>query len=134
MKGIPLILGIAAAMQGCDLTYPEIVVVNRTAQEVLLADVSFNGCNWNGVLAFGETTEVRRCLPGTDRVHLKKLDIADAASSQDAMDPALQDPVPRWFAYRTLTSWSAGAGDFLLIEIVMDDLEQDFSVPGPYGH
>jgi hypothetical protein len=118
---------------GCDLTYPEVVVVNNTAEHVLLAEVSFNGCRWNGVLGFGDATEPRRCLPGSDRVHVKKFD-ADSVPEPDAMDPGLQDPVPRWFAYRTVTTWEAGAGDFRVIEVVLDDLEQDFSVPGPYGH
>ena len=51
-----LLAFLAAAGAGCDLAYPEVAVVNRTAPHVLLRDPSYNGCRWKGVLAYGEST------------------------------------------------------------------------------
>lgn len=41
---------------------------------------------------------------------------------------------PVWFAYRTTAAHEAAHGDFLVIEVRADGIEQDFDVPGPYGH
>jgi len=29
---------------------------------------------------------------------------------------------------------TVGEGDFRVLDVTADDLEQDFSIPGPYGH
>lgn len=137
---------------GCDLAYPEVVIVNKTAGHIQLRDLSFNGCAWDTVLAFGETTSIGRCLPGEDRVHFEKLDVA-AYCRQQAEDDTIDgvcpcdggvpdagsdggqvNMVPTWFNYQTVSLRRTGYGGFHLFEVTLDDMEQDFSVPGPYGH
>jgi hypothetical protein len=148
-SSLPLLLLILAA---CDLAYPEVVIVNKTSEHIQLRDLSFNGCTWNEVLSYGEATAVGRCLPGTDRVHFEKFDAAayceeqaedgtipgvcpcdggttDAGSSDEQVNP-----VPTWFNYQTVSVKRAGYGEFHTYEVTLDDMEQDFSVPGPYGH
>ncbi len=114
----------ALAIAGCDNAYPEVVVINNTGESVQLRDVSFNGCLWTEVLAYGEATSPQRCPPGTDRVHFKKLDAAKYGGQG----------APLWFNYQTTSEHSADYGDFQRIEISPSDMEQDFSIPGPYGH
>ena len=41
-------------LAGCDLAYPEVVVVNKTAAPIQLRNLSFNGCAWDAVLAYGD--------------------------------------------------------------------------------
>jgi hypothetical protein len=150
MKRLGALLCLAAT--GCDLAYPEVVVQNQTAETVQLRDVSFSGCSWEGVLAFGEATTPGRCLPGEDRVHFQKLDAAAycraqaadgtldgvcpcAGDAADAETPdGLSNAEPMWFNYQTVRSRSVAYGDFRRFEITLTGLEQDFSVPGPFGH
>jgi hypothetical protein len=147
-------IAVCATAGACDLAYPEVVVVNRTAQHVLLQGVSFNGCLWNTVLAYGDATSPGRCLPGKDRVHFQKLDARAYCREQvedgvidglclcdgpgevpdGGVDEGLVNEEPMWFNYQTVSVRRADYGDFLIIEIKLDELEQDFSVPGPYGH
>jgi hypothetical protein len=144
----------ALGAAGCDLANPEVVVVNRTAESVLLKDPSFNGCRWNVVLAYGQATAPGRCLPGSDRVHFQKFDAVEYCRGQVAdgtipgicacdggvgppdggVDPGLVNLQPFWFGYQTLSDRRVGYGDFQVFEITLDDMEQDFSAPGPYGH
>jgi len=127
-------LGIAW-LCGCDLAYPEVVIVNRTSEGLLVRNPSFNGCVWNAVLACGQATTPDRCLPGADRVHFQKLDVAAYAVAADggaASDGGLAPPT--WFNYQTVSVKRVDYGDFRVFEITRGDMEQDFSVPGPYGH
>jgi len=158
---------------GCDLAYPEVVIVNRTAEHLLIKNPSFSGCVWNRVLRFGDATSPGRCLPGEDRVHFQKLDVraycaelyeidgdaglclcatdgfdvdgggvVDGAVAETRSDAGvdgdeeaeLLDAVPTWFNYQTVGKKRVEYGQFRLFEIELHDLEQDFSVPGPYGH
>jgi hypothetical protein len=112
------------AASGCDLAYPEIVVLNKTRKQIVLRNISFSGCAWSTVLADGEATSPGLCLPGEDRVHFEKLDASAYAV----------DAIPTWFSYQTSTVHRVGYGDFRVFELTADDMEQDFSVPGPYGH
>ena len=149
-----LILFLSAALAGCDMAYPEVVVVNRTDDHILIKNASFSGCVWDNVLAYGDATPPGRCLPGKDRVHFQKYDAAafclaqaedqtiegvcpcdpDPGGTDAGVDTALIDEEPRWFNYQTLSSMRVDYGDFRVVEIGLDDIEQDFSVPGPYGH
>jgi hypothetical protein len=155
-RRLALFFAIAAALgTGCDLDYPEVAVVNRTQDPVLLKNPSFNGCVWNTVLVNGAATSPGRCLPGDDHVHFQKLDAAKycaeqaedgtlpgvclcdggVASSRDGgIQEGLTNAVPTWFNYQTVTVKHTSYGHFYLFEITLDDMEQDFSVPGPYGH
>ncbi|MGI5861234.1 MAG: hypothetical protein ACOX6T_04145 [Myxococcales bacterium] len=143
------IAGLFALSTGCDLAYPEVIVVNSTRPEVLLRKVSFNGCLWEGVLAYGEATSPGRCLAGEDRVHFEKLDAHAYAREQatagmldgcggTSCEPSSPEERPEaepmWFAYRTTSSHSAEWGGLHRVEIRLDAIEQDFEVPGPYGH
>jgi len=112
-------------LAGCDLAYPEVVVVNGTREQLQLRNLSLNGCVWNAVLAYGEASSSGRCLPGMDRVHFERFDVGGYASTSN---------IPTWFNYQTLTVHRVDYGGFYVIEITADDMEQDFSVPGPYGH
>jgi hypothetical protein len=148
-------LAVALLVGGCELAYPEVVVVNRTNEHVLIKDVSFNGCVWDEVIAFEEATSPGRCLPGNDRIHLKKLDAESYCQEQaedgtlddvctcdtdqdfdsdEGIDTDLTNEEPNWFNYQTISVKRVGYGDFHLFEITADDIEQDFTVPGPYGH
>ena len=141
-------------LQGCDLAYPEVVVINRTGEHILIKNASFSGCVWDGVLSYGDATAPGRCLPGEDRVHFKKYDAEsycqaqaedrtlegvcpcerDTSTADAGVDTDLIDEEPRWFNYQTLSVRRVDYGDFRIFEITLDDIEQDFSVPGPYGH
>jgi hypothetical protein len=145
---------VAAALTGCDLSYPEIVVVNQTSDRVLIKNPSFNGCLWSTVLAYGSATSPGRCLPGEDRVHFQKLDAQAYCQEQAAdgtlagicacdggvapgdgdIDPGLVNALPTWFNYQTVALEHVEYGQFRIFEIRLDRIEQDFSVPGPYGH
>lgn len=144
----------AALLASCGEVYPEVVVVNETHERLLLRNVSFNGCLWDGVLAYGESSPPQRCPPGAGRVHFKKLDVTrycaeraelgvpdplcgggEQAEQATAFPDSGESPsVPLWFNYQTISEHEVGYGDFERIEIRADDLEQDFSTPGPYGH
>ena len=137
----------------CDLAYPEVVIVNRTADIMLLRNPSFSGCVWNVVLAIDDATSPKRCLPGDDRVHFQRLDAEaycrdrignctlpsvipcdggialDGGAAQEA--PSSE---PTWFNYQTISSKHVAYGSFYRFEVTLDDMEQDFSIPGPYGH
>ena len=128
-------------LAGCDLAYPEVVVVNKTAAPIQLRNLSFNGCAWDAVLAYGEATSPGRCLPGDDRVHFEKFDAAAYCrescadgGTPDGGSAASGSEIPTWFNYQTVTIHHVDYGDFELLEVTTDDMEQDFSVPGPYGH
>ncbi len=148
-------LALCLAATGCDLAYPEVVVTNQTAETVALRRVSFNGCAWEGVLAFGESTAPGRCLPGADRVHLQRLDAAAYCRVQaeegnlDELCPCAGDTAeaepreevievisaePMWFNYQTMDAKTVRYGEFYRFELTLAELEQDFSAPGPYGH
>jgi len=116
-----LIAALCLALAACDLAYPEVVVENRIGEAVLLRSPSFNGCAWSTVLGDGEATAPGWCLPGSDHVHFQKLGVTDGGT-------------PTWFNYQTISTRRVGYGDFGVFEITSDDLEQDFSIPGPYGH
>ncbi len=143
----------SSLLVSCGEVYPEVVVVNETHERVLLRDVSFNGCLWDEVLSCGESSRPQRCPPGAGRVHFKKLDVTrycaeraelgvpdplcgggePAAPATVSADEELPS-VPLWFNYQTISEHAVGYGDFERIVIRADDLEQDFSTPGPYGH
>ena len=147
---------IATALSGCDLEYPEVVVVNQTKDQMLVKNPSFNGCIWSTVLAYGAATSPGRCLPGDDHVHFQKFDAEEYCQQQAAdgtiagicpcdggvieaaanggADSGLVNPVPTWFNYQTISTKHIDYGEFRIFTITLDDMEQDFSVPGPYGH
>ena len=52
------VLAIATLAAGCDYAYPEVVVVNETTETVQLRNLSFNGCAWEELLAYGEFTSL----------------------------------------------------------------------------
>jgi hypothetical protein len=54
-------------------------------------------------------------------VHFQKLDLGPHAE-------------PLWFNYQTVHTRTADYGEFHVFEITLAEWEQDFSVPGPYGH
>jgi hypothetical protein len=117
---LPVIL-IGLCLASCELAYPEVVVENRLGSSVLIKNISYNGCIWNRVLGPHESTSLERCLSGSDRVHFQMLMVGD-------------DDLPLWFNYQTTQSHHAQYGGFLRVEITANDIEQDFSIPGPYGH
>ena len=147
---------IATASAGCDLEYPEVVVVNQTKDQMLVKNPSFNGCIWSTVLAYGAATSPGRCLPGDDHVHFQKFDAEEYCQQQAAdgtiagicpcdggaieaapnggVDSGLVNTVPTWFNYQTISTKHIDYGEFRIFTITLDDMEQDFSVPGPYGH
>jgi hypothetical protein len=134
----------------CSLFQPEVVVVNNTAPEIMIRNPCFNGIIWNTVLKYGEATSPRRCLRGEGRVHFQKFDayrycrnqaryemidsLCMCDSSWNSNDTDLISATPLWFNYQTQSVENAQMGGFHKIELSLDNMEQDFSVPGPYGH
>ncbi|NLP02663.1 MAG: hypothetical protein GX089_09230 [Fibrobacter sp.] len=128
---------------------PEVTIINRIAPEVLVQNPSFNGTVWNTVLRYGEATSPRPCMRGEGSVHFKKLDTYSYCRNQSryslidsicmcdstwvSPDTDIIDQTPIWFNYKTISATDADRG-FFLIELTEDNMEQDFSVPGPYGH
>ena len=160
---IPICLWLAAlpcghALLACSTAYPEVMVINQTNDFVLLKNLSFNGCLWSEVLKMGDATPVGQCLPGDDRIHFQKFDAAEycRAQAEDATIPGicpcdesdagatsnstdvskfgLVNDLPFWFNYQTESVKHIGYGEFYRFVITLDDMEQDFSIPGPYGH
>ena len=127
-----VLLPLVTLFAACDADYPEVVVVNRISENVVIRDPSFSGCRWNVTLNFGDTTIPKRCLPGSDKVHFQKLDLAKYAA--DLATAGTETPTPMWFNYETADAKQVEYGDFNVIDVTADDLEQDFSIPGPYGH
>jgi len=137
------------SISGCELSYPEVVVINKTSPSVMIRNLSFNGCLWVQDLTYGQSTSPGRCLPGEDNIHFQKMDLtryiqasdggiilcSDGGDSSDggSSDSGCLD-APVWFNYQTITVMNAGYRDYLIFEITLEDMEQDFSVPGPYGH
>lgn len=135
---IEICLGMAsvlALVASCSDLYPEVIVVNRTAEHIQIKRISFNGCVWNEVLGYDDATTPGRCLPGEDRVHFQKFNALAYAEEQEKNEEEGEETgKPAWFNYQTISVYRADYGDFILILITLDDMEQDFSVPGPYGH
>lgn len=150
-----LAIAAAAFVCACEQVYPEVIVVNRLGNAVQVKQLSFNGCLWDQVLANGGTTSPGRCLPGEDRVHFQKFDAATycqaqaedgtidgvcpcasstAAASTTSVDAGLANLAPMWFNYQTLAVFSVDYGELRRIDLRLGEIEQDFSVPGPYGH
>jgi hypothetical protein len=146
---------LAILFSACDFSYPEVVVVNQTNEHILIKNISFNGCVWNRVLAYGDATSVGRCLPGEDHVHFQKLDAErycqeqakdktldgvcpcdtdPDAGADSGIDPGLVNEQPNWFNYQTTVTKDVDYGGFYLFKITLKGIEQDFSTPGPYGH
>lgn len=119
----------------CEEAYPEVVVVNNLREDVLIRNISFNGCQWDVMLAYGEATSPGSCLTGEDQVHFEKF----TASTYDALvteakEAGEETPEPMWFRYQTVKVHRVDYGQFLLVTLELSELEQDFSAPGPYGH
>jgi hypothetical protein len=122
--GLCLLAGLG--LPGCLDAYPEVSLTNRTRVDMLLRNLSFQGCLWEGPLAYGESTRPLRCLPGSDRLRLEKHDPLDEDFHADGR--------PMWFPYQTVRPRRAGWGESHRFEIRFEELEQDFSAPSPYGH
>lgn len=134
----------------CDYLQPRVVVVNKTAEHILIKDPCFNGTIWNMVLAYGESTPPRQCLSGPGKVHFKKFDasqycrkqqkegaidsLSDCSDAKVIRDSVLTFTIPFFFNYQTVSTIDAESNDLVIIELNLDDMEQDFSVPGPYAH
>ena len=58
---------------------------------------------------------------------------ADTAQP-DVSKFGLINDLPFWFNYQTHSVKHVGYGEFHRFVITLDDFEQDFSIPGPYGH
>ena len=141
----------AFLVAACDYAYPEVVVVNEIEEAVLVRSLSFSGCKWDEMLGYGQATAPGRCLPGEDYVHLQRFDASDYCRKQveddnlpalclcdepdapqgDPHDLGLIDRSPLWFNYRTVFTKQVHYGTFYRFLLTADDLEQDFSVPGP---
>lgn len=135
---------------GCEAVEPYVVIVNRTAEHVLIANLTYNGTIWNTVLAFGESSAPLSCMTGTGQVHFRKYDaysycrdqvqygLIDSLCMCDSawisVDTSVISATPIWYNYRTIEKHTTGYNDFLIVEITLEGMEQDFSAPGPYGH
>ena len=128
---------------GCDVAYSEVALRNATEAPLILRHLSFVGCLWEQTLEYGGTTAPHACPPGQGRVHFEKLDTRtpsgwrggaddDAAARARTADESA--PVPVWFPYQTRSTYELGYGEFRVLSVTSDDLEQDFEAPAPFGH
>ncbi len=134
----------------CQFQDPEVIIINKTSPEIMLRNTSYNGIIWNTVLNFKDATSPRRCLTGKGHVHFQKMDVHDYCRHQteyglldsvcwcdttaSIKDSDVIGAEPIWFNYRTISRQEAGFNDLIIFEITLDDIEQDFSISGPYGH
>lgn len=140
------------ASLGCGA--PEVIVVNEMGEDVLVRAISFHGCKWDVVLAHEQATSPQFCLAGEDRIHFQRFHAGEycerqvddgnlpgicfcdegSAPDEDPFDLDLINRTPMWFNYQTVSIKRAGEGAFERFVLTPGDLEQDFSVVGPYGH
>jgi hypothetical protein len=144
---------LAAACADIAPESPQVVVVNNIGPAVMIKGVSVSGCEWDAVLEYGQATAPQRCLAGHDRVHFQKYDAIEYCLGQaknatienlclcseegsEASDVDVGPPTvaPVWFNYQTVSVKHLVAGRFDRFVLNADDLTQDFSIPGPYGH
>lgn len=132
----------------CEEIEPEIIIVNEIGNQVLVKDISFNGCLWTSVLAYGETTSPKQCMSGPGRIRFQRFDVEEYCKIQaeqgyiDSIcycddpieDPTLINNIPLWFRYQTIKTRTAKLGHFHIFILTDEDQEQDFSAPGPFGH
>jgi len=151
------------AAGGCESAYPEVVIINQISETIQIRDISINGCHWDELLVYDQASTIRRCPPGEDRVHFQKFDgetyrelleeheawqeccgegaedgDIDIAGDYDCASLCEEDipvsKVPLWFNYQTISVEKVDCGGFYTFIITADDIEQDFSSTGPYGH
>jgi hypothetical protein len=139
-----------ACFLSCDIFQPEVVIVNKTSEHVLIKNPCFNGCIWNTVLSYGQATSPRRCLNGPGTVHFQKFDafeycrerqndgaidsLCNCENDRVLIDSGLVNTTPFFYNYQTISTIDAVGNGCIVIELKLDDMEQDFSVPGVYGH
>lgn len=97
----------------------------------LVRQISFHGCLWPESLVAGEVTPHAPCMPGGDRVHFQTLDVDAPCGDGRAPDAC---SAPLWLPYQTLATYAVDYGDTLVVRLVGDEIEQDFTAPNPYGH
>ncbi len=133
---------------GCVDTYPRVTVVSDMPEHVTIREIGFSGCYWPVTLGRGDRTPPGQCVPGEDRVHFQKLDGLAYCQTQiedgvvpscprddpEEQDPGLVNTEPTWFNYMTRESYTVDYWDTLVVTIRPGGIEQDFTVPGPYGH
>jgi len=137
-------LALALALAACEA---EVVIENGLEAPVEIRELSFNGCLWPVLLAPGERTSPCSCPPGADRVHFKRFDaqafvsgvLEEVARGSRAYPPSgdrlgVKLPAPLWFAYRTREPVELEPGALQVLRVTPGQIEQDFEVPGPYGH
>lgn len=132
-----LVVWMIMGLGGCEVSHPEVAVVNHTAASMLVRNIRFNGCTWPTTLAMDDVTSPGRCLPGEDRIHFERFNgesYAQRWTGDAGTDAGLAQEEPLWFAYQTQTVHRVEYGQRYLLHITVEDMEQDFSVPGPYGH
>jgi hypothetical protein len=150
-RGVLLFVCALFCLLSCTVIDPEVVVINRIGEHILVRNPSFNGAVWDVVLKYNEATSPQRCLTGSDRVHFQKFDpysfcrkqveygILDSLCFCDSIPIEIEDSTiitatPLWFNYQTVAVHEVNRGDFRVLELNLNKIEQDFSAPGPYGH
>ena len=144
---------LAASCEDIAPESPQVVVVNNIGEAVMIKNVGISGCEWDPVLEYGQTTSPQRCLAGHDRVHFQKYDAVeyclgqaknatidnlclcnDEGSGSSGVDVGPPTVTPVWFNYQNISVKHLVTGRFHRFVLTADDLTQDFSIPGPYGH
>lgn len=114
---------------------PEIMIVNNTSENTLIVNPSYNGVRWFVTLKYGESTSPEFVLPGKGEVHFQKFNAHEYCRSTFlSSDTDIVSQTPLYFNYKTISQYDVNRGEFIRVEITHEDMEQDFSVPGPYGH
>ncbi len=130
--------------------YPEVVVINKLGPAFMMKDISAGGCIYEGVVGYEKATAPMHCLPGNFRVTFKRINLEKYCQTQteygnldglclcDGGTPNADTDIiskePLWYNYMTRTEYRFERGESYIIEIPPDAVDQDFTVPGPYGH
>jgi len=145
--GNALALALVLAAAACEAVAPEVVVQNDLEGPVQIRELSYRGCRWPVLLSPGEATAPCAAQPGADRIHFRKFDAQqyfndllveleqgahEYPPSDDRIGVLL--PPPPWFPYQTVSVFEVGYGEYHVLHVRPDDIEQDFTNPGGHAH
>ncbi|MCG3173092.1 MAG: hypothetical protein GMKNLPBB_01269 [Myxococcota bacterium] len=114
------VLGAVALFAACGWEYPEIIVENQIGPTVMVRNVRYSGCVWPKVLAPGEKTTPRDCMPGDRRVFFEMTDASI--------------PNEPWLGFQTQVKVDASSPSPITVVLRADAIERDLAAPNRFGH
>ena len=146
LSTLPLV-PLAALLTACELVGPEVVVQNDLEGPMQIREISYHGCQWPVLLSPGEATTPCTTWPGSDQIHFRKFDaqqyfndvLAEIEQGEHEYPPSddrigVLLPPPPWFPYQTVSAFDVDYGEYHVLHVRPDDIEQDFTNPGGHAH